>query len=455
MLLPTEVDSRSGGQALGRSQAWTWSRVIQAPPGEQAARLWIHALAVDDRGAVWVAGTALGPIEIVSGTRVPADGAEHAFLMKLDDQGRVMWVRRLGSRRYSGEGGPPRGVTAMVSDGNTIVVAGAFDLRLRGRYTSGTLARLNGDGTVRWIRKDNVLARIGEDEASRAMAVVVAADGGIAVAGCTRVWEISTVRGGQASESRRHGFVASFSPEGEQRWTYALHAGTGKTGPGVLHLGQLEEPAACGTAVAVGPAQDVFAAGTFHRLPAAAKDVGIPEEGSFLARLSPEGKLRWSQVISRYPSTVRLASLPGGKVVVAGALDATPNPTAGLAAYDPAGNRLWQVQARAVAALDYEGTFVASRDGALVWAGRLFGKTTIGGFALDGPEASGECAFVARYRQDGELVSVTPVRGGATCAPTAQAVGRTLWIAGNWFGARDGGTYVHRMFLPERARRTR
>jgi hypothetical protein len=238
--------------------------VVKAPPGEQAPGLWIHALAVDDREAVWVAGTALGPIAIASGTRVPADGAEHAFLMKLDGQGKVGWVRRLGSRRHYGERGPPRGVTAMVPDGNTMVVAGVFDWPLPGgRYTPGTLARLNGDGSVRWIRKDNVLARIGEDDASRAMAVVVAADGGIAIAGCTRVWEISTLRGGEASEARRQGFVVGFSAGGEQRWTYALDAGTGHSSIGVLQLGQREQSGACGTAVAVGPAHDIFAAGTF------------------------------------------------------------------------------------------------------------------------------------------------------------------------------------------------
>jgi outer membrane protein assembly factor BamB len=400
-----------------------------------------------------VAGTAIGPIALDKGTRFRNDGAEHAFLMKLDARGSVVWVRRLGSKPHSGERGLPRGVTTLAVDGNTVVMAGAFDWQLPGgRQTSGTLARLSGDGSLRWIRKDNELARIGEADPSRAMGIVVAADG-IVVTGCTRTWEIPRLRGVEAGESRRQGFVVSFSPAGEQRWNHALQASTGNSGPGVLHPDRQEEPGACGTAVAVGPAHDIFAAGTFHRLPGKVTGVGMPQQGSFLARLSPEGQVRWSQVISRYPTSPRLAALPGGKVVVAGALEATTNATAGLVAYDPAGTRLWQLQARAITGgFDSMGAFVASRDGAIFWAGRLQGKTTIGPFVLEGPEDSEGCAFVARCRVDGTLVFVTPVRGGATCSPTAMAVGRTLWLAGRWFGARDSGTYVHTMRLPEHER---
>jgi hypothetical protein len=332
-----------------------------------------------------------------------------------------------------------------------MVVAGVFDWPLPGgRYTPGTLARLNGDGSVRWIRKDNVLARIGEDDASRAMAVVVAADGGIAIAGCTRVWEISTLRGGEASEARRQGFVVGFSAGGEQRWTYALDAGTGHSSIGVLQLGQREQSGACGTAVAVGPAHDIFAAGTFLGPIPMAKRPGMPERGSFLVRFSPQGQPRWSQVISPYPTTPRLAGLPGGKVVVAGALEAGAEASGGLVAYDPGGTRLWQLKGDfGQSELAHHGSFVASRGGTVFWAGRVYGKTTLGRFVLEGPEPPGACAFVARCDQDGKVSSVAAIQGGATCAPTALASGRRPWLAGGWFGAHDDGTYVHRIRFPE------
>jgi len=152
-----------------------WARAFRGP-GDQT----LSAVRANDRGEIYVAGTYTRPwsVRLADGRtrRLPCLGPKDVFLAKLEGEGELRWIRRLGRT----EGGSDPALA--LGPGGEIYLAGSFRGRLE--PDPGTETRRSGGGED-WflVRYDEggrfqwVLSGGGEGE-DRARAVVVSGTDG-------------------------------------------------------------------------------------------------------------------------------------------------------------------------------------------------------------------------------------------------------------------------------------
>lgn len=178
---------------FGPRGAIRWARAFDG------ARVWPHAIAVDEAGRTHVAGGFEGALTL-GGARVTSVGREDGFVAALDRDGGVLWMRSLGG---------PAGdaATSIALGARGVFVAGrvAGNVELGSVHYAGSgdadafLASYDFDGQRLWFR---LFGSAGPDAAH----ALAAAPGRLAIAG-----EVSGPVGGAAYGGERDAFVLSMS----------------------------------------------------------------------------------------------------------------------------------------------------------------------------------------------------------------------------------------------------
>ena len=263
------------------------------------------------------------------------------------------------------------------------------------------------------------------------------------------IWVSETVLG--------DGYVARISPGGNVRWMYRMELGQGD----LFYRANDRHVADCATAIAPGPGGDIYVAGSFSRdVPEGrADEPNLPVGGSFLARFSGDGQLRWSRLVAGAFGRVWLAAAPDGAVVVvAGNVappakpDALPDP--GLAAFDADGMPLWSLPLRkppqpAAAAPDVGNLQVVAHkagDTDFVVAGTYHAALAAGDASLAWTDGG---VFLLKTDRRGAVKSLRGLR--AQRAPTGEGsqasavvlgpAAAGLWVGGI-VGARGRGAWL-------------
>ena len=250
----------SAGQLL-------WARHFAGTSSENA-----RAVAIDKADNVLVAGTHTGAITI-GGKAYDVPGVEeHAFVAKLDPNGKALWVHDT-----AGEGSAiPNGVVAD-SKGN-VWVAGAMDWKVDfgGGVMTGAgvsdvyLLKLNGADGLHLLS-----TRYGDAEQERSSGIAVSGSDHIYVSGTFR-GSIDFGSGALTSAGGDDVFVAAFASDG--KGTFAKRFGG---------VGNQE-----GMRLAVDASGNVLVGGLFKEtIGLAADHTSAGDFDSFLVKLDPQGAL--------------------------------------------------------------------------------------------------------------------------------------------------------------------
>ena len=426
---------------------WTWAAM--APITNKGDDYWhkgdneparaarVTALAADASGGAIVAGLVRGPIDL-GATAIPKTEHKRGFIARVDRGGGFRMIQLAPEWMWPS--------ALAVDRAGSIVVS----------YEDRKLTSMTPQGRTNWAR-----------DLPTARALALAPDGDILAAGCNWGEDSTAERLGRTPWSYEmilgDGYVARISPGGDVRWMYRMERGKD------LFYRRDRPASECAHAIAPGPGGDVFVAGTYHRdIPD--KKIGrhdpreMPSGGRFVARVSAEGRLRWSRLVAGAFGNVTLAATPDGALVVVAGPVTPADPGShllneGLAAFDGAdGKPLWVLPVRnaaarnaAQAAPDPEISglqIVAHQAGAadFVLAGNYDAAIVAGGTPLAWTDGG---VFLANVDRHGSVKSMRGVR--TQTAPTPDgAHSRNLKVGPSapalWLGAtfgKDGrGTWV-------------
>lgn len=302
-------------------QRWTWAAMPlrsydddDDPNAVEASRMArVRALAVDASGAAIVGGVVRGPIQL-GGTAVQKTESKRGFVARVDRDGGFRVIRLETESIW------PDAIA--IDRSGRIVVS----------YQNGKLVSMTPEGLTLWSH-----------DLRPARALAVTPDGDILAAGCH--WGASKFATMPSETLLGNGYVARLSGAGDVRWMYRMELGKGQ----LFYRPDDRAATDCGSGIAAGPAGDIYIAGSFSRttratpLPAPV-DPDLPWGGSFLARFTAEGRLRWSRPVGYAFGRVWVAAVPDGTVaVVAGYVAPPGKPDANLAAFDPDGKPLWSL----------------------------------------------------------------------------------------------------------------
>jgi hypothetical protein len=146
---------------------WVWQAgagVFGAslPGGDRAKNDFAYATAVDSLGNVVVAGGTFGSL----GETYAALNREDSFLMKLDSNGNLLWIKQAGSGSFGlsmpgGNTAPMDRCTSVVVDSANNVICAGFTSGALGEATSVTyrdlfLMKLDSNGNLLWIKQAGV-----------------------------------------------------------------------------------------------------------------------------------------------------------------------------------------------------------------------------------------------------------------------------------------------------------
>ena len=176
-----------------------WSRLIGSQ-GEGST----HAMAVDDKGAIYAAGDAAGTVDGQT-----SSGSWDAFITKYQPDGTREWLRLMGS-----DATDSARALAVGKDG-AIYMAGQTAGSPDGQTGSGKddifISKYQPDGTRDWVRL------LGTTEADYVEALTTDADGFIYVAGHTSGNpDGKTVTGGEEA------FISKYRPDGTREWFWSF-----------------------------------------------------------------------------------------------------------------------------------------------------------------------------------------------------------------------------------------
>lgn len=425
---PWDGDDRreweQGQRTMIRSleRGWTWAIM---PPGQYGQdnggfnhddpdgwyRLVdVTALGVTASGEALVGGEVRGQVPLGS-VQVARTQARRGFVGAVVTRGGFRMVH-LGERENS------TAPSALAVDRASRIVAG---------YEDGTLTLMTPGGRVLWSTK-----------LPPARALAFAPNGDILATGCTR-----TRRRVSSQQSKNtwsvtdewDGYVARVSAgRGGIVWSYRFDRTDERffdrpldsffyrmDGRGVQD---------CGWGIAVGPDGDAFVTGTYVQeyAPGRPPDPSLPERGSFLARFTNDGRVRWSRLIatsSRDPIGLALGKGPRGPIVVAGRVvkDEGWDAGSGLAAFDLDGTPRWTLPIQRIGAPPHGSDDGIQSLAVAVAAGKAM--RTPGGFFFAGlrsapmqlghamlaPKEAG--IFLARIDEGGDVVWLDEVRPGS------------------------------------------
>jgi hypothetical protein len=353
------------------------------------------------------------------------------FIARIDRAGRFHMIR-LADRETS------EVPSALAIDGAGRIVAS---------YEARRLTTITGTGRGLWSR-----------DLPAARALAFAPNGDILAAGC----DIDVHRESSMTAKITYevtdvtaGYVARISPAGEIRWTYRLDRGQGD-----LFYRPNDRPVVdCATGIAPAPGGDIYVAGDFGRSLKSEQvdEPGLPLGGSFLARFSADGQLRWSRLIATGPGSVSLAAVPNGQVVVVAGEVAPPagdrvGPVGpGLAAFDPEGLPLWTLPIRRAPEPRADDTRVANlqvaahRSGTadLICVGTNRASVAMGGASLSETPSG---IFTATIDRRGAVIALRAVPGkgrptaaGGDLVDLSLAPGNGgLWVGGTMRAETSG-----------------
>jgi hypothetical protein len=273
-----------------------WAKSYGTPGAESAT-----TVAVDGKGAIYMAGTLTLAIDLGGGPLWGNKGSVDVFLARLDASGKHVWSKRYGDSL----GQWIHDIAAHPAGG--VVIAGRFEGTIdlgdgplvSGGGTDAFVARIDGTGHAVWSK------RFGGPGAQAARGIAVGPDGQIAVVGN---FAESIDLGGDVLNcaGASDAFLVELSAEG-------AHVRSVRWGDGA------EESA---NAVAIDPAGNMLLAGQFGGM----IDFGsglhacAGSEDAFVAKLDPAGKALWSQSFgdAAMQSSLALAADSTGAALLTG-----------------------------------------------------------------------------------------------------------------------------------------
>ena len=302
-----------------------------------------EAVATDTTGNVLVGGQTWGSIG-----RRDNHGAD-AFVIKYSPDGGILWRRQPGpglSERL-------RGLATDLAD-NVIAVGetnGAIAGTSHGR-TDGFVVKYAADGALRWRRQ------FGTKFDDFAVAVAADTAGNIIVVGQVDVR-------GPCCETG-DAFVIKYAPDGTEEWRRSFD------------LSGLDGAAG----VATNAAGDIFVAGNT----ASSEGPDYGAEDTFLARLSPDGTVRWieQQETASDDGAMGVAVDEMGRIFVVGSQHLATYPQGLVAAFSGDATELWR---RAFGSgLSYDGAYSVAIDagGHVLLSGSEAGKSIVASYSREG-----------------------------------------------------------------------
>jgi len=217
----------------------------------------------------------------------------------------------------------------------------------------------------------------------------------------------------------------------------------------------------CASGIAPGPGGALYIAGSFSRRdvpPGSRVKPELPKGGSFLARFTADGRLRWSRPVGWAFGRVWLAAVPDGAVVVVAGLVTPPARTrlakAYLAAFDPDGKPLWSLPWPAPASPGAANPDVGrlqvvahkAGDADFVLAGTYRAAVTAGGAPLPWTDGG---VFLMNVDRRGSVKALRGLRterepsreGRQVSAVVLAPAANALWVGGA-MGALGQGAWV-------------
>jgi hypothetical protein len=273
--------------------------------------VWVRAFGsavdVDPSGAIFVAGTFQGQLELGSSRSVAAAGGTDAFVAKLDGDGRVLFAVALG-------GAGDESATSIAAGVGGVVVSGAG---------LGTVQLDASDGSTRW-------------QSAVQGAVAMDGEGNTVVAGS--LTGTASFDRTLTSAGGKDVLVVKLSPDGEYVWSKSF----GDAAPG-----QEAETVAVGAgdAVLVGGVVDGsvdFGGGAIGVPPGACpREAHCGEQAGFLLTLDASGSFVGSRNLGPALAVSAIAGARTGEVYAAGSYpgDVAPYRTPLLVGFDSAGSR--------------------------------------------------------------------------------------------------------------------
>jgi hypothetical protein len=257
--------------------AWTRQFGSSHPTGARS-------LAVDDHGAIYVAGGVEGALPGLF-----QSGFTDAFVRKYDSSGAETWSRQFGAPRDAAAYG-----IALSGQGDVYVAgfaSGALPGQPRYGYRDAFVRKYDRDGNELWTRQ------FGSSQPTEARSVAADAEG--------RVYVVGTTLGAlprQVGAGSFDAFVRAYDSQGAELWTHQFGS----------------DQVDVATSVATDAGVSVYVAG-----------YGLDEAGAFLRKYDRDGEELWSRGVGVASQATGVASDRSGFVYLAGVTgDSLPGQTA-------------------------------------------------------------------------------------------------------------------------------
>ena len=258
-----------------------------------------QSVAVDGSGNVYVGGYTEGSLpgfENAGGAPLgPVTDWNDAFLRKYGPDGTEIWTQQFGHERHDE-------ILGVVVDGSgSIYVSGYTDAAFEGYVNPGGrdafIRKYDSDGNVVWTRQFGSGSAAGGQPNDKALDIGLDSGGNIYVSGST-----SGVFDGQSSGGGNDGFVRKMDPNGEHVWTRQFGG----------------EDSDTADAIAVDGGGTVFTAGNTESSIPGAGGAGIDD--GFAKSFDTNGGDRWTRTVGtrRVDGARDIAQGPGGVYVIGG-----------------------------------------------------------------------------------------------------------------------------------------